>query len=424
MAEGQSSRLERQSQQWAAMAVSQLGQRVVAALDGLVEGGQPQLRGRPERLLSQLGVQLETGAALDRLGISGRAAVEAARALAYSAVSALPLPAGSVVGLCTRTRQAGAPDMVVVLADGPTDAGAAARGILLQEDRLRGTLRGRDVAVGVRPCLPHLSRGVVQVTFYGLPYEYLREGLTQTVLSAAGYGPGRCRIQAEFLGDLPREQGGGSGLANCDVVVALVWPPDGDPQLRDLPRHLDMGWDARARVQVRSAFAQQDAPPPPPPPQPSPAGTQQHVQALGERGNGRGVGGRGQGAAGAPQESAGVQAAAVQARVPQQQGAALGGGRGAATGSAEPMVVDRRGSSRPWDMPDCPLAEACYAFLEDNLERSPPVTAAEMRAVVAVVAQGRGPSWAVDQGRRDVPVWLRNELLAQAVDSIAGVDLV
>lgn len=313
----------------------------------------------------------------------------------------------------------------------PGDEGADARRRLLA-DSVRVQVGGRQQLVPVRSVVPHLSPDTVQVVIYRLPHQYAVEGAVEAVLQAAGYGPDRASVQAVFLGDLPvacrpwaREVG------NADVIVALVSAPAADPWLQFLPRTLCAGWGVRADIRVRTWAAQRDpyvpqpqpprvahhpvfSPPAPPPGfgartvvQPPPLLSPQQPQVQSSR----------------PQSSQQplfhalstvpcvpatggstvdpVERPLWPVPTPPARGAEPGSGGVQGVGGPEPMAVGMR-------VPDCPLAEACFAFLEDWVEGMDHDVGL---AIVAGVASEHGSAWAGCAGGRVVPEWCQRALL-------------
>ena len=422
---------------------------VAGQLEVLLQRGAPGLRARGERLQDGLAVQLGVGELADQVRGTGDGRQEAyelaaqvvARCGVGTALQSVATHARRGVhsggGGGGREQRHGAPDVQLFFS--PGDEGADARRRLL-DGPVHVEVGGRQQLVPIRSVVPHLSRDTVQVVMYRLPPRYAVEGAVEVVLQAAGYGPDRVSVQAVFLGDLPAAcHPWLRGVGNADVIIALVSAPVDDPWLRFLPRTLYAGWDVRADIRVRTWAAQRDPLVPPPlsprtghhpapcPPRPPSGGglqagvrppspplpTQPPVQSS-----------RPQSSqpplwrppppllshglavapylpfAGAPvMDPAGRSPSSMPPPPARDAEPGVGGGEG--VGGPEPMAVGVC-------VPDCPLAEACFAFLEDWVEGMDH----EMGlAIVAGVAGEHGSAWAGCAEGRVVPEWCQRAML-------------
>ena len=87
---------------------------------------------------------------------------------------------------------------------------------------------------------PHL----VQLVLHGLPARLCRQGMGQTLLTAAGYPPQEYSVAGEFLGDLPARFSGchaAAGVGNSDACLVYIAAPAADRRLTQLPRYFFVG---------------------------------------------------------------------------------------------------------------------------------------------------------------------------------------
>ena len=226
------------------------GQGFIGHLDGLADAKTAHIGPRPNQLCSPCQVLLRLGETVrqQELDSEGWASISAQ----VSALSA------SVHGmqLCRVRGGAGVDGVLVSFRD--TNEGVLGRQSLLDRDDITFAIGGRDIPAIPTPVRARLPPGAATITLFRFPFEYMRVGMGEALLRAAGYDEG-CEVVAEFLGDPP---GGPSArrsgsLPNTEVLVVIVVPPATDPTLAALPQALDMGMGVRVPVRVSTRVGAQ-----------------------------------------------------------------------------------------------------------------------------------------------------------------------
>ena len=125
--------------------------------------------------------------------------------------------------------------------------------------------------------------GTVRVMLMDLPPEYAVQGVTEAILSCAGYECSSSMVVHEFAGAIKVDGVIVNGVGRSDRLVAYVRPPADDPFLSKLPEAytfprgprtvftVDGRQSVPRHYQVPAAVAAERAtriPPPPPPPRP------------------------------------------------------------------------------------------------------------------------------------------------------------
>ena len=116
--------------------------------------------------------------------------------------------------------------------------------------------------------------GTVRVLICDLPAGYEVQGITETLLTCAGYENASTLVVAEFLGTGVLASREVRAVGRSDFIVAFVDAPAGDQKLQLLPDHLFLENGKRVFVGVEGRDPQQrgfipvgtPSPPPPPPP--------------------------------------------------------------------------------------------------------------------------------------------------------------
>ena len=116
--------------------------------------------------------------------------------------------------------------------------------------------------------------GTVRVLICDLPAGYEVQGITETLLTCAGYENASTLVVAEFLGTGVLASREVMAVGRSDFIVAFVDAPAGDQKLQLLPDHLFLENGKRVFVGVEGRDPQQrgfipvgtPSPPPPPPP--------------------------------------------------------------------------------------------------------------------------------------------------------------
>ena len=114
---------------------------------------------------------------------------------------------------------------------------------------------------------------LLQLVVHGLPSRLCRQGLGQTILRCAGYSETECRVEGEFLGDLPARFSGGHAatqVGNSDACLIFITAPAADRRLARLPRYFSVGQEkvyiskpGQLRKPSRGQPPQQPPAPPP-----------------------------------------------------------------------------------------------------------------------------------------------------------------
>lgn len=133
-----------------------------------------------------------------------------------------------------------------------TDSDAAAVRHAAAEDqlvRLRAMPGSGDVAVPVQLAAGRYHCQHTCIIIHGLPYEYCRAGLAQTLLDCAGCPRDTYVVRGEFLGDLPGELAAGThGVGNGNACLAYIQTPDEDRHLSCLPKRFFIDGDTRINI--------------------------------------------------------------------------------------------------------------------------------------------------------------------------------
>jgi hypothetical protein len=77
--------------------------------------------------------------------------------------------------------------------------------------------------------------GTVRIRIIDLPPDYAVQGITEALLSCAGYQQSSSMVVHEFAGATKANGVVISGMGKSDRIVAYVKPPPGDPLLCKLP---------------------------------------------------------------------------------------------------------------------------------------------------------------------------------------------
>ena len=116
--------------------------------------------------------------------------------------------------------------------------------------------------------------GTVRVLICDLPAGYEVQGITETLLTCAGYENASTLVVSEFLGTGVLASREVKSVGRSDFIVAFVDAPAGDQKLQLLPDHLFLENGKRVFIGVEGRDPQQrgfipvgtPSPPPPPPP--------------------------------------------------------------------------------------------------------------------------------------------------------------
>jgi hypothetical protein len=190
---------------------------------------------------------------------------------------------------CIRVREhqrrgGGAPDLLLVFDEG--DGGDEARDLLDAGDAIEVRLGARACALPTeRVPPPSQAWGDTLVTLFDMPWQYERVGAGAAVLAAFGYAhdaQGRLAVVGEWLGAAP----GLPGVGRSGVLMLRVRTETARRELPGLPHWVDLGFNQRVRIRVRTARgcrgpsqseegegvgrAPACPPLPPPPPRPAP----------------------------------------------------------------------------------------------------------------------------------------------------------
>lgn len=123
-----------------------------------------------------------------------------------------------------------------------TEAAQAALLAAAQDQRLTVRVGDAEVALPVIPVAARLPADHAQIEMRGVPDDCAREGVTEAVLAAAGYGPEQgVTVAHERLGMVRGPTGEPQRLGRLDMVVAVVATPRGDGLLQRLPRLVQLG---------------------------------------------------------------------------------------------------------------------------------------------------------------------------------------
>ena len=106
-----------------------------------------------------------------------------------------------------------------------------------------------DVAVPVQLTAGRFHCQHTCIIIHGLPYEYCRTGLAQTLLDCAGCPRDTYVVRGEFLGDLPGQLAVGThGVGNGNACLAYIQTPDEDRHLGRLPKRFFIDGDTRINI--------------------------------------------------------------------------------------------------------------------------------------------------------------------------------
>jgi hypothetical protein len=145
----------------------------------------------------------------------------------------------------------GAADSCVELWFDTVPAAAAARHAAAEDQlvRLRAMPGSGDVAVPVQLTAGRFHCQHTCIIIHGLPYEYCRTGLAQTLLDCAGCPRDTYVVRGEFLGDLPGQLAVGThGVGNGNACLAYIQTPDDDRHLGRLPKRFFIDGDTRINI--------------------------------------------------------------------------------------------------------------------------------------------------------------------------------
>ena len=229
---------------------------VAAAFAAVRRACRPGLGTEPYAALDQLDLQLDLGAAVDQLlpppqdagegsgagrAPGGEAGAAARRPLLSSLLAALPAsaPQGAIRGFAQHVlpRDWARVQRLQLVVD-RTDAARAWLLSVVQAQVLEVAVGDQRVGIPASAVPAGLPPDHAVLTLWGVPPECARQGLTEAVLRAAGYG------SAQVVHERAGIQSGPSGerlpFPCLDVVVGVVHTPREDGTLRRLPRSFEV----------------------------------------------------------------------------------------------------------------------------------------------------------------------------------------
>lgn len=136
-----------------------------------------------------------------------------------------------------------------------TEAAQAALLAAAQDQRLTVRLGDAVVALPVTPVAARLPADHAQIEMRGVPDGCARQGVTEALLAAAGYGPEQgVAVAHERLGMVRGPTGEPQRLGRLDMVVAVVATPRGDGLLQRLPRQVQIAGQ-EVSIEVHASLA-------------------------------------------------------------------------------------------------------------------------------------------------------------------------